>query len=129
MLNDNAPVAYPEVVIGGVPYLLKFGSGALIRLERLGIPAGKLGESIEEANASGHGIEMMFKLLSAGLVTPKPGGKGWKSIGMTPEELADFIDDAEVSNLAAIVSSALGKASPAEVSPAPPAEVPATEAA
>jgi hypothetical protein len=111
------PVAYPTVMIDGELYGIKFTLGSWWRLKERGIDVAKLGDYIAAENAAGRGIELLFTLLSCSL--GQQHGKVWRSIGLSPMELADQLLPAQYAELNSAVSQALSKApEPAEPAPA-----------
>lgn len=127
------PVEYPKVVIDGLPYSLKFGPGAQLRLERFGYPTDKWKQLFtyqqkEEGGEQAVGIALpltfVFTLLSCCAGNLDYRGR-WKSIELSPEQIAD-LDPTPVEIGA--YSAAIGKMwSKAKPEGAQPAAVPASQ--
>ncbi len=120
------PVDYPKVVIDGLPYLLKWGTGALLRMERLGLPADKMREAFTyEKNPDGSEkvvttrlpLTVLYTYLAAAAGTPLRGGR-WKPINMSPEEIADCSSPEEVTAFTEAVVQMLVKVKPEGTNPA-----------
>lgn len=122
--SNGSPVDYPVVEINGVQFKVKFGLGALYRLERFGISAQDLSGTIERDVAAGRNLQTLFAILAAALGTEDASGS-WKPIGLTPEALADMLPTEKLGELSAAISLASGKVSPVETV----ATLPATETA
>lgn len=117
------PVAYPTVNIRGIDYIVKFGLGAMYRMESLGLDMARLREQITAEVEAGRSTQLTFKLLAATL--GRQTEKGWEPLGLAPEKLADLMGDdvRQLAVLAEAVKAALVKAQPAETTAqTPPAE-------
>lgn len=112
------PVTYPEVTVGGKPYLVRFGLNAVYRLSSWGIEADRLKSILEEFQTNHARVENIFTLIAAGLGTLVDGQ--WHSAKFTPDNLADTLLDGEFPMLAAKLADALGKASPGGTNSASP---------
>jgi hypothetical protein len=104
---NGSRVEYPIVTIKGVEYRVKFGLGALYRLEKLGLNIQDLGIS----TASTGNLNTIFSILAATL--GNEGKHGWVPLGLTPEQLADAIPMEMLGELSAAISQAVPKVAPA----------------
>jgi len=117
---NGSPVDYPSVEINGVRFKVKFGLGAMYRLEKFGIALQDLGGTIERDVAAGRNLQTLFAILAAALGTEDAAG-AWKPIGLTPEQLADMLPTEKLGELSAAISIASGKVSPVATEAIPPA--------
>lgn len=134
MANTLEPVDYPKVVIDGLPYSLKFGPGAQLRLERFGLPPDKVieafiweedSEGVRKAKGARLPLTVMFSTLAACAGTPQRGGK-WKPIAMTPDEIADCSSPEDIASYGEAIGQMWSKAKPEGATPATnPASSPA----
>lgn len=119
------PVEYPRFFLRGKEYHLKFGLGAMYRLEQMGLNPGNLKEEILAYQKEGKNIKLVLVLAAASLGTLE--GETFTGLGLTPEQIADAVSDSNrFAELAAAVTSALVKVQPAATTtaPAPPAKAP-----
>lgn len=135
MNSTLEPVEYPKVVIDGLPYSLKFGPGAQLRLERFGLGPDKLKEvfifeeqsdGTEKATGTRMPLTVLFTTLAACAGNPDYKGR-WKPIEMTAEQIADLNPSAEeLRNFGEAIGRMWSKAKPEGANPATiPASQPA----
>lgn len=128
MAHNIEPVQYPTIEIQGTQYQIRFGLGALFRLEQLGISADSLAQFSKPSDEggglpAGKTIQTLCAVLSATLGT-QPNGS-WIPIGKSPEQVADMLTPADFAALLPVMQGGLAKASPAEKTGATlPAEQP-----
>jgi hypothetical protein len=113
-LPNGSPVEYPILILDGVEYQIRFGLGALYRLEKAGISV----DQIDSASvlAGGKPLHTILTLLSFTLGRENDDGT-WETIGYTAEQLADIFDRpanrVTLQELTEKIASAQAKASPA----------------
>lgn len=122
------PVEYPTVMIDGLSYSLKFGPGAQLRLERLGLGPEKLKEVFifEEESGKATGtrlpLTVLFTTIAACAGNTKRGG-GWEPIKLLPEQIADVSSQEDIAAYGEAVGRMWSKAKPEganpETTPAP----------
>lgn len=105
------PIDYPTVEIGGVTYLLKFGGGAQLRMDRLGRAFYSPNIDKREGRTGMVSVTTYTWLVAmAGL--QEPDGK-WKPLEMSPDEVADLLPPSEhLERLTNLVLEAIKKAQP-----------------
>ena len=108
------PVTYPEVIVGGEKYLVRFGMNSIFRLNSWGVKVESLPKAIADYQANGRNVEMIITLIASALGKVVSGE--WESTELTPQRLADRLKDGEFQALSVAVAESLGKASPAETS-------------
>ncbi len=106
-----SPVSYPTFPVKGKTYILKLAQGAAFRMEKYGIDPGRLKEEINEWNATGKKLQLVFTLAASLMGTEDTEGT-FASIGFTPEQLADRIPSDQVAALGAAIMEALIKVQP-----------------
>lgn len=125
-------VEYPTIQIEGFQYQLKFGPGAQLRLERMGLTLQTIQDAfvVKDPDGTTKTVEckipltMLFTTIAACAGVPKAGGK-WKPIGMTAEEIADSATPDEIKTMSDAVALMWSKAQPEGAKPATvPASLP-----
>jgi hypothetical protein len=114
---NGSPIDYPTIEINRETYRLKMGNGALLRLKRFGVPLSTL-QTLSNSGDLGDHIDILFAVLASMVMVLRDGK--WRSPGLSPEEFADMLDDAPegtLASLAALISDAVGKVSPAAETP------------
>lgn len=111
-------IQYPEVIIGGKKYSIRFGMNAIFKLNSWGIRVDSLASVMQEYQQSGRNIEMIVTLAAAAL--GRMVGGRWKSATFeSGQDLADQMLNGEMADLIPKTMDALGKASPAGTNSAP----------
>lgn len=117
---------HPTIQIEGFTYALKFGPGAQLRLERMGLTLKAIQEAfVREEQPDGTNkvtecripLTMLFTTIAACAGQPKLGG-GWKAIKLSPEEIADMSTPADIKLMAEAVATMWSKVQPEGTMPA-----------
>jgi hypothetical protein len=118
----TSAIEHLTVEIKGVQYQIRFGLGALYRLEKYGLSAANIGTEMKE----GKNLTTIFAVLASTLGNSGAGGK-WIPLGISPEQLADMVPMDQLAELSAAISTAASKVSLASSNGAgmPEAETPA----
>lgn len=124
---------HPTIQIEGFQYTLKFGPGAQLRLERMGLTLKAIQDAfVSEDQADGTKkvtecripLTMLFTTIAACAGQPKLGGR-WKPIGLTAEEIADLSTPEDIKQMAEAVAVMWSKVQPEGAKPATvPASLP-----
>jgi hypothetical protein len=125
--DASTGITYPEIIIDGTAYKLKFGMGAMFRLEKYGLDPSQVRDMIIGESNAGRKTQLTFKLLAACLGNEGTGGR-WKPAGFDPEALADMLSPQETELVAQKIIAAMVKAPPegeatAQTQPATPAPI------
>lgn len=119
---QTSPVDYPTIEINGTAYRVKFGLGALYRLEQQGLNTGAFFDSISggkdkfgaavagELMRDGKFVTNLLRILVVTLGREVEGK--WVPLRMSVEELADSLSETGLSAVIEAITAARGKASP-----------------
>lgn len=110
---NGSPVDYPVLEIQGVEYRLKFGLGALLRLEKLGVTSEQFFAAVGSGNLGTNSVTTMLSILAASLGQEIEGK--WVPLKMEVEELADAIPLEYLGEIAEKMKAAQAKVSPAGI--------------
>jgi hypothetical protein len=91
-------VAPPSVQVGGRPFQVRFSQGAFYLLGTWGIDVSRIVGVHNEMISSGRGREYAMKIAAASLGTTDAEGR-WRSLGLSPLEVADTLLDGEWETL------------------------------
>lgn len=114
--SNDSRVEYPAFEVGGLQYGLKFDTGALYRLSKLGVKASDLAK-LDEGD-----IATVLAVAVAVMGVANPDG-GWTPIAKTPEQLADMVPLHRLGELSEAIGKASSKASLAANGDAQPGRV------
>ena len=113
MNGNGSPEDFPAIEINGTKYRVKFGLGAFLRLEKMGVSLDDLNSALGNGGVMKNGnFGMLFSMLSATLGVEGADGL-WHPISYTPEQLADLIPVEQLGIISEAISASASKVSTA----------------